>query len=212
MNHQLYSMIRHHIRMHPAQPVFIFDLDGTLADGKHRLDKLPTKDMHLTESWLEFNQLSAHDTPIEETVQVMNMLYKAGAFIIILTGRSDDVVEETTAWLQSAGAEYQVLVMRGREDNRKDTIIKEEFLRYIGLERITAAWDDSPKVIEHFRGLGITTYQVCDYGDKLHSGLESHGVDHRHEYEEKCEHEWEYSNIGDWYFYSCKKCGKQREL
>lgn len=177
---QLYTMIKHNIETVAVnKKVYIFDYDGTLSDGSHRLHKLPTKDLHLTESWLEFNSLSKFDTPLQETIDVMNCLFYSGAFIIVLTGRSDAVVEESTQWLHDAGAKYHVLVMRQADDNRKDTIIKEEFLRYIGLHRITAAWDDSPNVISHFRSIGITTYQVCDYGDKLHAGVGSHGVHHK---------------------------------
>lgn len=185
---QLYTMIKHHLETVAVnKKVYIFDYDGTLSDGTHRLHKLPTKYLHLTESWLEFNSLSKFDTPFQETIDVMNGLFASGAFIIVLTGRSDAVVEESTQWLYDARANYNVLVMRQAGDNRKDTIIKEEFLRYIGLHRITAAWDDSPNVIAHFRSLGITTYQVCDYGDKLHPGVGSHGVQHKNE----CKHEWE---------------------
>lgn len=175
---QMYAMIKHHLNTAAInKPVYLFDYDGTLSDGSHRLHKLPTKDLHLNESWSEFNRLSEYDQPIESTIQVMNSLFDSGAFIIILTGRSDEVCEISTQWLHDAGAKYNVLVMRQADDNRKDTIIKEEFLRYIGLHRITAAFDDSPNVIAHFRSLGITTYQVCDYGDNVHSGLKSHGVD-----------------------------------
>lgn len=177
---QLYTMIKHHLQAAAVnKKVYIFDYDGTLSDGSHRLHKLPTKDLHLTESWSEFNRLSEHDEPIESTIQAMNSLYDSGAYIIILTGRSDEVCEISTQWLHDAGAKYNVMVMRQADDNRNDTIIKEEFLRYIGLHRITAAFDDSPSVIAHFRSLGITTYQVCDYGDKLHSGVGSHGLHHK---------------------------------
>lgn len=174
---QLYTMIKHHLNTDAIlKPVYIFDYDGTLADATHRLDRLPTKDLHLTESWSEFNRLSIHDEPIESTIQVMNGLFKSGAFIIILTGRSDEVCELSTQWLTDAGAQYNVMVMRQASDNRKDTIIKEEFLRYIGLHRVTAAWDDSSNVISHFRSLGITTYAVVDYSDNERSDLKSHGV------------------------------------
>lgn len=203
---QLYTMIKHHLETVAAnKKVYIFDYDGTLSDGSHRLDKLPTKDLHLTESWLEFNSLSKFDTPFQETIDVMNGLFASGAFIIVLTGRSDAVVEESTQWLYDARANYNVLVMRQADDNRKDTIIKEEFLRYIGLHRITAAWDDSPNVIAHFRSLGITTYQVCDYGDKLHAGVGSHGVQHKDE----CKHEW--ASFDD-YGVKCSKCGKIEDI
>lgn len=197
---QMYTMIKHHLNTDAInKPVYLFDYDGTLSDGTHRLHKLPTKDLHLTESWSEFNRLSEYDQPIESTIQVMNSLYNSGAFIIILTGRSDEVCEISTQWLYDAGAKYNVMVMRQADDNRKDTIIKEEFLRYIGLHRITAAFDDSPNVIAHFRSLGITTYQVCDYGDNVHSGLKSHGV------EKVCDHEFS-EPLPPHGVRQCKKC------
>ncbi|AQY55263.1 polynucleotide kinase [Escherichia phage vB_EcoS_ESCO41] len=197
---QMYTMIKHHLNTDAInKTVYLFDYDGTLSDGTHRLHKLPTKDLHLTESWSEFNRLSEYDQPIESTIQVMNSLYNSGAFIIILTGRSDEVCEISTQWLHDAGAKYNVMVMRQADDNRKDTIIKEEFLRYIGLHRITAAFDDSPSVVAHFRSLGITTYQVCDYGDNAHSGLKSHGV------EKVCEHEFS-DPLPPHGVRQCKKC------
>ncbi len=39
-----------------SKGIVIVDLDGTLSDGMHRLHLLPTKDLHLTESWSEFNR------------------------------------------------------------------------------------------------------------------------------------------------------------
>lgn len=157
----------------------IFDLDGTLADGKHRLHLLPTVDLHLTDSWNEFNRASKDDSPIHSTIEVCNIMARAGLRVIILTGRSDIVRAETEAWLERNSVLYSELVMRSHSDNRKDIIIKEEFLRnQVGLENIVAAWDDSPAVIEHFRRLGITTYAVCDYGAAEHrTDLKSHGVE-----------------------------------
>jgi hypothetical protein len=157
--------------------IYIFDLDGTLSDGTHRLHLLPKKDLHLTESWTAFNMAAGDDAPIEDTIAVLNALSSGDRVIIILTGRSDEARSITQKWLLDHGVQYDYLIMRRASDNRKDTVIKEEELRKIGLDRIVAAWDDSPNVIAHLRGLGITTYQVCDYGENLHDHLKSHGVD-----------------------------------
>lgn len=157
--------------------VAIFDLDGTLSDGTHRLHLLPTKDLHLTESWREFNLASIDDDPIRTTIDVMNAMYKAGYCVIILTGRSDETEQQTYKWLRKQRCDFDFLIMRRSWDNRKDTTIKEEALRAIGLDKIVACWDDSPSVIPHLRNLGLTVYQVVDYGDKVHNHLQSHGVE-----------------------------------
>lgn len=161
----------------PNKGVVIVDYDGTLSDGRHRLHLLPTKDLHLTESWSEFNSASKHDAPISSTIAVVNGLWVSGFAVIILTGRSDEVKSESIYWLQKYGVHYDHIIMRRSFDNRKDTIIKEEVLRAIGLHRITCAFDDSPSVIPFFRNLGITTYAVTDYGENIHNHLKSHGVE-----------------------------------
>lgn len=156
--------------------IAIVDLDGTLSDGTHRLHLLPTKDLHLTESWSVFNGAAIGDKPIQNTIDVVNTLWEAGMGVIILTGRSDEVETDTLIWLDRYKVKFDYLIMRRAEDNRKDTVIKEEVLRAIGLEHIKCAFDDSPSVVKHFRSLGITTYQVTEY-DKPHAHLQSHGVD-----------------------------------
>lgn len=159
-----------------SKGIVIVDLDGTLSDGMHRLHLLPTKDLHLTESWSEFNRAAINDTPIQNTIDIVNGLWVSGFGVIILTGRSDEVAQETYLWLDRHRVKFDYMIMRRASDNRKDTVIKEEALRAIGLDNIVCAFDDSPNVIKHFRSLGITTYQVTEY-DKPHSHLQSHGVD-----------------------------------
>lgn len=159
-----------------SKPIVIVDLDGTLSDGSHRLHLLPTENLHLTESWSEFNRAAAGDSPIKSTIAVINGLWVSGFAIVILTGRSDEVRYETCKWLNENGVKFDEIIMRRQEDNRKDTVIKEEALRAIGLDNIVCAFDDSPNVVKHFRILGITTYQVTEY-DKPHAHIQSHGVE-----------------------------------
>ena len=83
---------------------------------------------------------------------------------------------ETCKWLNENGVKFDEIIMRRQDDNRKDTVIKEEALRAIGLDNIVCAFDDSPNVVKHFRSLGITTYQVTEY-DKPHAHIQSHGVE-----------------------------------
>lgn len=160
-----------------SEKFVIFDYDGTLSNGGHRLHLLPKKDLHLTESWSEFNRAAKDDSPFESTISVMNAMYAMGYCVIVLTGRSNEVYDESLKWLRDHGAKFDFLIMRPHTDNRKDTVMKEEAVRAIGIENILAAFDDSPQIITLFRSLGITTYAVVDYGDNVHDHLKSHGVE-----------------------------------
>lgn len=153
----------------------IFDLDGTLADGRHRLHLLPTKDYDKTESWTEFNLASVDDLPFWDNIELCN-LFAFGDYynVVILTGRSDVARDITEEWLDKHGVQYNELVMRKQSDNRKDTVIKEEFLRSIGLENILCCFDDLPHVAYHLRGLGLTCHLVTHY-DTMRTDLISHG-------------------------------------
>lgn len=159
--------------------VVIFDLDNTLACLKHRLHLLPKPDLHLTSSWKEFNKACINDAPIWDTIDVLNAMVAAGKAVIIMTGRSDDAFEETRYWLDQVGVLDKVsLIMRNKNDCRKDTVIKEEWLRSIGLHNILCCFDDYPSVISHFRSLGLTVYDVVDHGDiSERSDLQSHGAE-----------------------------------
>ncbi|QFP93570.1 hypothetical protein [Pectobacterium phage CX5] len=155
----------------------IFDLDGTLADGRHRLHLLPTKDYDKTESWTVFNLAAVDDLPFRDNIHLCNMCARAeGTHVIILTGRSDVAYDITRDWLARHGVEYHDLVMRSQSDNRKDTVIKEEFLRSIGLNNVLCCFDDLPHVAYHLRSLGLTCHLVTHY-DTMRTDLVSHGSD-----------------------------------
>lgn len=185
-----------------SKGVVIVDYDGTLSNGSHRLHMLPKNDLHLTESWTQFNQAAKHDTPISDTISIINGLWVSGFCVIVLTGRSDEVEADSLDWLYDNGVKFDHLIMRRATDNRKDTIIKEEVLRAIGLENIKCAFDDSPNVIKHMRGLGLTVYQVCDYGENIHDHLKSHGVDEL-KTKIECEGEHWFSVVDG----KCLRCG-----
>lgn len=155
----------------------IWDLDGTLADGRHRLHLLPKKDYDKTESWTEFNLASIDDTPFQNNIDLCNLMAFGDYYkVIILTGRSDVARSVTEEWLDTYGVNYSELVMRKQSDNRKDTVIKEEYLRSIGLDNIWCCFDDLPHVAYHLRSLGLTCHLVTHY-EEQRTDLISHGDD-----------------------------------
>jgi hypothetical protein len=112
------------------RPLYIFDLDGTLANMEHRVrfirqpvcpncegeSALPIvgggctvcDDTGLDESfkadWRSFFAACIDDAPIESAIRTMRALQNGGAETWIWTGRSDEVKSQTVAWLKQHGA------------------------------------------------------------------------------------------------------------
>lgn len=142
----------------------VFDLDGTLSDGRHRLHLLPRKeDVGKTDAWIPFNMAAGTDAPIRDNIQLLRELSEAGYRTIILTGRGDCALDVTLLWLEEHDIPYDYLIMRPQEDCRKDVDFKEEKLREIGLDRILCIFDDLEHVCRHARSLGLTAHQVTHY-------------------------------------------------
>lgn len=145
--------------------VIVFDLDGTLRDGTHRLHLLPTENLDRTESWNEFNLACGDDTPIADNIALLDMLCGSDTenLILILTSCCDVARQITLDWLLDNHIYFDGLIMRPADDHRSDTEFKEAKLREIGLENIVCCFDDNPRVVRHIRSLGLTCHEVRHY-------------------------------------------------
>lgn len=135
----------------------IFDLDGTLADVAHR--------RHLVQGgrrdWPAFFLACVDDRPIEPVIAMHRLLTASGARVEIWSGRSDEVREETEAWLAAhIGPGVTVTRMRREGDTQPDDKLKESWL----LEerrRPDLVFDDRDKVVAMWRRHGIRCAQVA---------------------------------------------------
>lgn len=129
----------------------IVDIDGTLA---------------LNESGRDYYDLSLvlEDKPFLPVVEIVRMEYLNGTKIIILSGRDDSALEDTTTWLMAHDIPYDFIHMRVTGDRRKDAIIKREIYdeKIHGSFNIKYIIDDRPQVIRMWRELGHTVFQVND--------------------------------------------------
>lgn len=141
----------------------VFDLDGTLANGDHRAHLAPPASERLnTRAWDAFNLACHGDKPILDNIQLLLSLSKSFK-IVILTGRCEVARLNTERWLAEHGLPTHNLYMRGLNDFRIDTEVKEDFLRKIGLDQIICCFDDIPRIAHHIRSLGITCHLVTHY-------------------------------------------------
>lgn len=162
--------------------VIVFDLDGCLSDGQHRLHLLPAfENRGDTNAWIDFNLASAADLPIQDNIDLLNILSFTHR-ILILTGRGAVAKDVTLDWLDKHGVNYDNLIMRGADDHRPDVDYKESILKPMR-EHIICCFDDLEHVAKHIRGLGITCHLTTHYDKPL-----LHQQDHRNEGKPECKH------------------------
>lgn len=137
----------------------IFDIDGTLADCRHRQH-------HVTngkKDWPSFYSKLGEDTIIAETAQLFDTLQAAGSFIILCSGRPEDYRGATVSWLLDNGLhDWDGLYMRPSGDFRPDHIVKSQLLDGIiadGYEPWLVI-DDRPSVVKMWRERGLMCLQV----------------------------------------------------
>lgn len=131
----------------------IVDIDGTVA---HMGDDRGPFEWHKVDG-------DAPDINVLNIVRTLSTFYK----VIFLSGRDGSCRAKTEAWLGVYfGQDYEMLLMRGSNDYRKDNIIKEEIYNthIKGKYYIEAVFDDRDQVVKMWRDLGIKCLQV-EYGN-----------------------------------------------
>lgn len=141
--------------------IFIFDIDGTVADIDHRLH-------HITgekQDWRTFYSECSKDRPIKEVIEVAQSLTSFGNKIIALTGRSEEIRKKTEDWLMWNGVYITNLLMRKEGDHRTDAVIKSEMLDKILTDRdiseIGGVFEDRQQCVDMFRARGLRVFQVA---------------------------------------------------
>lgn len=143
--------------------IYIFDIDGTIADLTHRLHHI----QKTPKDWSGFFQDCADDEPIPEVVEVAAALNSRLNTIILITGRSDEIRDKTEKWLVEKGVHYGWLLMRKAGDHREDNVVKSELLDELlsktGMKEsnIAGVFEDRQQVVKMYRDRGLRVFQVA---------------------------------------------------
>lgn len=136
--------------MSPQQPIAVMDLDGVLADVRHRLHHLDRR----PKDWDAFFAGAAEDPPLDEGLKLAGEL-GAGHELVYVTGRPERCRSDTEGWLRRHGLPPGRVVMRSDGDRRPARIVKSAVLA--GLARTAAVAvvvDDDPEVCAALRAAG----------------------------------------------------------
>lgn len=141
----------------------IFDLDGTLADAAHRLHHIQNG----SRNWDAFFAGCVDDPVIEPIRDLANLVARQGYKIVLVSGRSDAVREQTKEWLARHAVPYFELHMRPAGDCRQDFVVKSEVLDALlaAGNDIAFVIDDRPSVVAMWRERGLTCLQCRDWDE-----------------------------------------------
>jgi len=146
--------------------IYIFDIDGTLADISHRLHFIQQKPA----DWTGFFRACPADKPIKEVVEIYKVLQNEHS-IKIITGRSSEILDETAQWLGDNGMFFSDLLMRESGDHREDYIVKAElfdnlirthYWNQVPVELIAGIFEDRKQVVKMYRAKGLRVFQVAE--------------------------------------------------
>lgn len=149
------------------KPLYIFDLDGTLALIEHRKHFIEDKDD--SQRWRRFYAACDKDQPNLAVLCTLERLRHAGAECWIFSGRSDEVRDKTVDWLTTHTSFMShdldtALTMRREGDYTPDDDLKQQWLSSMlheDRERLVAVFDDRDRVVAMWRANGVACFQVA---------------------------------------------------
>jgi hypothetical protein len=136
-----------------ARPLAIVDIDGVLADVRHRVHYVEQR----PKNWKRFFAAAVRDEPHAEGLAVVAKLAEEHE-IVFLTGRPEHLRGDTTAWLARHGLDAHRLLMRAEGDRGPSARFKLREVERLARHRtIAVVIDDDDAVIAAMRDAGYAT-------------------------------------------------------
>lgn len=140
--------------------IVIFDLDGVLADIRHRLHHIEGEN----HNWIKFFSECVDDKPNRNMIELLISFIEFNYKIYILSGRSESVREKTMEWFDDYRVPIDFMFLRPGTNYLPASILKREWLKKIieteGKDNIFMVFDDEEKNVKMYRDAGIQSFHV----------------------------------------------------
>lgn len=140
----------------PPRPLAVFDIDGVLADVRHRVHHIEGR----RKDWLAFFDAAVDDPVLPDGVSLAAEAAR-DCDIAYLTGRPERCRRDTEVWLRANGLPDGLLRMRRDHDRRPAAVMKPEVLQQLAAGRVVAVVvDDDPLVCDAYERTGWTVLRA----------------------------------------------------
>ncbi len=131
----------------------VFDIDGVLADVRHRLRYV--KDH--PKDWDLFFGKAEDDPVLDEGLEMVTEARESGLHVVYSTGRPDRCRQATVAWLDAHDFPSAQVFMRSEKDRRPGRVTKLEVARRLrNRQDVEYLVDDDLVVVDALREDGFT--------------------------------------------------------
>ncbi len=128
-------------------PVAVLDLDGVLADTRHRMHLIARR-----RDWDAFFAAAADDPLHPEGLAAARTAVEAGFTLVYLSGRPERCRRDTERWLRRHEAPQGKVLLRPSGDYRTADRLKVALLRNLARRYdLRMLVDDDPRVVEAVR-------------------------------------------------------------
>jgi hypothetical protein len=144
------------------RPIAVVDLDGVVADVRHRLRYLAGR----PKDWDRFFAAARSDPAHPEGLAVVAHLAENHE-IVFVTGRPNRLRDDTVEWLEEHGLGGHRLMMRPDGDRRPAAQVKRQLVVALARDReIGIVVDDDALVLQALREAGYPTF-TADWERRL---------------------------------------------
>ncbi|MEP7054780.1 MAG: hypothetical protein ABI912_05985 [Actinomycetota bacterium] len=160
--------------MSDPRPIAVVDIDGVVADVRHRLHFLESK----PKDWDAFFAAASEDPVLREGVDRVGTL-AIDHDIVFVTGRPARCRSQTEHWLERAGIGGWPVVMRRNGDRRPARLTKVHEVRTLARSApVGVVVDDDPEVCAAMTESGFTV-ELATWIDRSESLRDAQGTEGR---------------------------------
>lgn len=137
--------------MSSNKKIVICDIDGTIANNKHRQHYLEGK-----KDWEGFFNSADQDKPIKNIIQEVISLQKENFEVVFVSGRPELYRDLTLKWLAKYFYFEINLIMRKNNDKRDKVSVKKEIYNDEFKEKeIHLVFENDPKLVEMWLSMDL---------------------------------------------------------
>lgn len=144
------------------RPLAVFDIDGVVADVRHRLHHVTDR----PKDWRAFFAAAPDDPLLDEGARVVEALAEVHD-LVYLSGRPEVCRRDTMRWLRRHELPEAPVHLRPPGDRRPSRVFKVEALRSLAREQPVAVLvDDDPLVCAAARDAGFDVLPATWMGEQ----------------------------------------------